>query len=301
MDQVFLCATGAEANEGAIKLARKWGSLHKAGAFEIITMQNSFHGRTLATMAAGKPGFAERFPPIMAGFVHVPFGDLAAVRAAFSPKTVAVMLEPIQGEAGVVAAPDGFLRALRELTREQGVLLILDEIQTGMGRTGRLFACEHESVTPDIMSVAKGIGAGLPLAALLARDEVSCFAPGDQGGTYTAHVLMCAAGSAVLQELQRPGFLEHVRAMGERMREGLFALASKYGAGPVHGKGLLLALSLPGDLATDVVNAAFERGLLINAARPNRLRFMPALNVTLDEVETMLLGLDSALQCVFST
>jgi acetylornithine/N-succinyldiaminopimelate aminotransferase len=301
MDRAFLCSTGAEANEGAIKLARKWGSLHKAGAHEIITMQGSFHGRTLATMAAsGKPGFAERFLPISPGFVHVPFADLQALEAAINQRSVAVMVEPIQGEAGVVPLPPGFLRTLRELTEAHDLLLIADEIQTGMGRTGRLFACEHESVRPDIMTVAKGIGAGVPLAALLAREAVSCFAPGDQGGTYTAHPLMSAVGSAVLHEIDRPAFLAHVNAMSAALRMGLSRLSEKHGAGEVHGAGLLLALSLPKPVAAEVVSAALARGLLINAAQPARLRFMPALNLTLDEVEAMLSALDSALGCVLT-
>ena len=298
MDRAFFCSTGAEANEGAIKLARKWGGLHRNGAFEIITLQGSFHGRTLATMAASaKPGFAERFPPITPGFVHVPHGDLTAIEKAITPRTVAVMLEPIQGEAGVVTLPEGFLRALHELTRSHNMLLIADEIQTGMGRTGRLFACEHESVTPDIMTVAKGIGAGVPLAALLAREAVSCFASGDQGGTYTAHPLMCAVGSAVLHAINQPAFLQHVTSMGAHMRKGLSELSQRHNLGQVYGAGLLLALSLPQPIAAEVTDAAMERGLLINAARPDRLRFMPALNITLDEIERMLTVLDSALGC----
>jgi acetylornithine/N-succinyldiaminopimelate aminotransferase len=208
------------------------------------------------------------------------------------------MLEPIQGEAGVVTMPPGYLRALRELTEAHDVLLIADEIQTGMGRTGRLFACEHEAVRPDIMTLAKGIGAGVPLAALLAREAVSCFAPGDQGGTYTAHPLMCAVGAAVLRTINQPAFLDHVQAMGARMRAGLEALSADHNIGDVHGSGLLLALSLPQPSAADVVEAALERGLLINAAQPDRLRFMPALNVTLDEIDRMLTVLDSALGCV---
>jgi acetylornithine/N-succinyldiaminopimelate aminotransferase len=298
LDRAFFCSTGAEANEGAIKLARKWGSLHKDGAYEIITLQGSFHGRTLATMAAsGKPGFAQRFPPITPGFVHVPFADLTAIEKAIAPRSVAVMIEPIQGEAGVVTLPQGFLRALRELTESHKLLLIADEIQTGMGRTGRLFACEHESVRPDIMTVAKGIGAGVPLAALLAREAVSCFAAGDQGGTYTAHPLMCAVGSAVLHAVGQPAFLEHVTKMGARLREGLSELATRHSLGAVSGAGLLLALSMPQPMAAGVVDAAFARGLLINAPRPDRLRFMPALNITLDEIEHMLTVLDSAFGC----
>jgi acetylornithine/N-succinyldiaminopimelate aminotransferase len=247
--------------------------------------------------ASAKPGFAERFPPVTPGFVHVPHGDLTAIENAITPRTVAVMLEPIQGEAGVVTLPEGFLRALRELTTSHNMLLIADEIQTGMGRTGRLFACEHESVTPDIMTVAKGIGAGVPLAALLAREAVSCFAAGDQGGTYTAHPLMCAVGSAVLHAIDQPAFLEHVTRMGTHLRKGLGELSQRYDLGQVSGAGLLLALSMPQPIAAEVTEAAFDRGLLINAARPDRLRFMPALNITLDEIDRMLTVLDSALGC----
>lgn len=302
LERVFFCSSGAEANEGAFKLARKWGALHRSGAYEIVTMQGGFHGRTLAAMAAsGKRGFAERFAPVMPGFVHVPYGDLAAVSSVISERTVAVMLEPIQGEAGVITPPPGFIQAVRQLTESKGVLLIADEIQTGMGRTGCLFGCERDAVRPDIMTLAKGIGAGVPLAALLARSEVCCFAPGDQGGTYTAHPLMCAVGLAVLHELQREGFLEHVNLASARLRSGLRALADRYPVGPVHGAGLLLALSLGKPVAADVVAAAFERGLLINAPQPDRLRFMPALNVTLDEIDEMLTVLDSVLGYVNMT
>ncbi|HEY2734301.1 MAG TPA: aminotransferase class III-fold pyridoxal phosphate-dependent enzyme, partial [Polyangiales bacterium] len=225
LDHAFLCSTGAEANEGAIKLARKWGSLHRSGRYEIITTVGSFHGRTLAMMAAsGKPHFAERFPPIMPGFVHVPFDDVSAVERAIGDRTVAVMLEPIQGEGGVVVPRRGYLPAVRALTEAHGLLLILDEIQTGIGRTGTLFASESEGVRPDIMTLGKGLGAGLPLAALLARREVSCFAPGDQGATFSGHPLMCAVGAAVLEEVSAPSFLDRVRRSGEHLSNGLRAL-----------------------------------------------------------------------------
>jgi acetylornithine/N-succinyldiaminopimelate aminotransferase len=296
LERVFFCATGAEANEGAIKLARKWGALHRQGAHEIITLAGSFHGRTLATMAAsGKPGFAQRFAPVMPGFVHAAHGDIGALERALHAGTVAVMLEPIQGEAGVVCLPPGYLRAVRALTEARGVLLIVDEIQTGMGRTGRLFACEHEGVRPDIMTLAKGIGAGVPLAALLARESVSCFVPGDQGGTYTQHPLTCAVGRAVLRELTSEGFLSRAAARGERLRHGLARL------GPVRGQGLLLALDLGAPIAEAVVRAAFERGLLLNAPRPELLRFMPALNVSDEEIEEMLSVLNASLHAVRET
>jgi acetylornithine/N-succinyldiaminopimelate aminotransferase len=299
LDHAFFCSSGAEANEGAIKLARKWGQLRRGGAFEIITARGSFHGRTLATMAAsGKPGFAALFPPSMPGFVHVPFGDSAAVEQAISERTVAVMVEPIQGEGGVQVPPPAYLAALRELTRARGVLLILDEIQTGMGRTGKLFAAEHASVVPDIMTLGKGLGGGLPLAALLARRDVSCFAPGDQGGTFSGHPLGCAVGLAVLTALTREGFLDHVQAAGAHLAAGLARLAAIYGGLGARGAGLLWALGLPAAVGPAVVTAALGEGLLINSPQPDLLRFMPALNVTLEEIDSMLALLERALRSV---
>jgi len=185
LHQVFLANSGAEANEGAIKLARRWGTKYRGGAYEIITMDHGFHGRTLATMSAsGKPQWEQLYEPKVTGFVKVPLNELAAVAAAITPQTVAVMLEPIQGEAGVFEATIPYMRALRALTRDKGVLFILDEIQTGIGRTGRMFGFEHAGTTPDIMTLAKGLGGGVPLAALVAHRDVSCFEYGDQGGTF---------------------------------------------------------------------------------------------------------------------
>src|SRR4029453_18187146 len=204
LDQVFLCNSGAEANEGAIKLARKWGARYRGGAFEIITMHSSFHGRTLATMAAsGKPGWDDIFPPKVPGFRKVPLGDLAAVADPITPATVAVMLEPIQGEAGVFAAGDEYLRALSALTMERGILLILDEIQTGVGRTGRFFGYQHAGVAPDIITIGKGLGGGVPVGALVPPGRVSCFEHGDQGGTFNGSPLMAAVGCAVVETVAR--------------------------------------------------------------------------------------------------
>ena len=198
-DQVFFANSGAEANEGAIKLARKYGAKYKNGAFEIITFEGGFHGRTLATMSAsGKKAFEPLFEPKVSGFRKARLNDLDSVKALISDNTVAVMLEPIQGEAGVWPATDQFLGELRALTKEHGLLLIVDEIQTGMGRTGKLFHYEHAGIEPDIMTLGKGIGGGVPLAALLATEHASCFEHGDQGGTFNGNPLMCAAGLAVL-------------------------------------------------------------------------------------------------------
>jgi acetylornithine/N-succinyldiaminopimelate aminotransferase len=288
LDQVFLCNSGAEANEGAIKLARKWGQRFRRGAFEIVTTQGAFHGRTLATMSAsGKPAFEPLFEPKVPGFRKVPLNDLAAMQAAITERTIAVMLEPIQGEAGVIPADDDYLKTLRALTRERGVLLILDEIQTGVGRTGRFCAYEHVSVEPDIVTLGKGLGAGVPLAALVATREVCCFEPGDQGGTFNGNPLMAAVGCAVVETVDRPEFLAAVREIGDYLTARLQALSADTGHGLVRGRGLLRALALNGVDAGKVVDTALERGLLINAPRPDSLRFMPALTVTRAEVDRM--------------
>ncbi len=299
LDEVFLCNSGAEANEGAIKLARKWGSRHRGGAFEIVTMEHGFHGRTLATMAAsGKPGWDTLFQPKVPGFPKVPLGDLEAVRKAVTPETVAVMLEPIQGEAGVFVAADDWLRDLRKLTRDLGILLILDEIQTGIGRTGRMYGYEHAGIEPDIVTLGKGLGGGTPIAALVASAGASVFEYGDQGGTFNGNALMAAVGCAVVTAVRAPGFLDSVATSGRYLAERLGALAAELGHGEVRGRGLLVALQLQGRDATKVARAALDRGLLINAPRPDTLRFMPSLTVSRDEIDGMLerlrLSLDSA-------
>lgn len=296
LERVFFANSGAEANEGAIKLARKWGQVHRGGAYEIITMINGFHGRTLATMSAtGKPQWQRLFEPKVPGFVKVPLNDLHAVEQSLSERTVAVMLEPIQGEAGVVPASAEFLQGLRALTREKGILLILDEIQTGMGRTGRLFAHQQADIEPDIMTLGKGLGGGVPLAALLTRETVCCFEPGDQGGTFNGNPLMTAAGVAVLETLLQPGFLDQVDAKGAYLREQLETLSRRRGLGEVRGRGLLLALKLGREGAPQVARRAFEQGLLLNAPRPNVLRFMPALTVSREEIDDMAARLDDIL------
>jgi acetylornithine/N-succinyldiaminopimelate aminotransferase len=297
LGDVFLCNSGAEANEGAIKLARKWGARHRGGAFEIITMEHAFHGRTLATMSASnKPGWDTLFEPKVPGFPKVPLGDLEAVRRAVTPMTTAVMLEPIQGEAGVLMASDDWLRGLRQLTREAGILLIVDEIQTGIGRTGRLFGYEHAGIQPDIMTLGKGLGGGVPIAALVASGSASCFEYGDQGGTFNGAPLMAAVGCAVLETVLAPGFLDTVAATGAYLAARLRALSAELGHGEVRGRGLLLALALKKLDAGKVVQAALDRGLLINAPRPDSLRFMPSLTVSRDEIDQMMALLRESLQ-----
>lgn len=301
-DKVFFANSGAEANEGAIKLARRYGQIHRNGAYKIITFTNAFHGRTLATMSAsGKPGWDTLFAPQVDGFPKATYNDIASVEALIDDQTIAVMLEPVQGEAGVVPATDEFLQQLRELTRKHGLLLIVDEVQTGMGRTGKMFAYQHAGIEPDIMTLGKGIGGGVPLSALLAREEVSCFRPGDQGGTYNGNPLMTAVGVAVFDTLAAPGFLENVVTLGELLAQRSLAFSAKWGMQGERGRGLLRALVLDREDGGQIVEAARDLapvGLLVNSPRPNLLRFMPALNVTPEEIDIQFELLDQAFRQV---
>jgi acetylornithine/N-succinyldiaminopimelate aminotransferase len=295
-DQVFFTNSGAEANEGAIKLARRYGTLHRNGAYEIITFDGAFHGRTLATMSAsGKKAFEPLFEPKVLGFPKAQLNDLASVKRLINERTIGVMLEPIQGEAGVWPATDQFLRDLRALTKAQGLLLIFDEIQTGIGRTGKLFHYEHADIEPDIMTLGKGIGGGVPLGALLATEAASCFEHGDQGGTFNGNPLMCAAGLAVLSQIGEPAFLKVVTDTGLFLASELQRISARHGLGEVRGRGLLLALDLKHPIGASIVAQAHEAGILLNAPRPDALRFMPALNVTKGEIAEMIDGLDAIL------
>jgi acetylornithine/N-succinyldiaminopimelate aminotransferase len=299
LQRVFFANSGAEANEGAVKLARKWGQKHKNGAYEIITMDHAFHGRTLAMMSAsGKAEWKQLYEPKVPGFPKAVLNDLGSVRAAINERTVGIMLELIQGEAGVFVATDDFMKGLRDLAREKGILLILDEIQTGMGRTGKLFGYEHYSVEPDIMTLAKGLGGGVPLAALVAKENFCCFEVGDQGGTFNGNSLMMAVGIAVIEELTKPRFLGKVTEVGAYLQKRLEDLAKQHGFGEVRGKGLLWAIDLNKEIGPQVVEEALNRGLLINSPRKNTLRFMPALTVTREEIDRMIDILKGVLQKV---
>ena len=306
-DRVFFANSGAEANEGAIKLARKWGRKHKGGAYEIITTVNSFHGRTLATMSAsGKPGWDTMFAPQVPGFPKAEFNNLESVAALITDKTVAIMLEPVQGEGGVNCATPDFMQGLRRLADEHGLLLICDEVQTGIGRLGHLFGYQHFAIEPDIMTLGKGIGGGVPLAALLAKEHASVFEHGDQGGTYNGNPLMAAVGLAVVGEVMQPEFLERVRALGAHLAASLTRLGAELGLGAERGIGLLRALELKRDIGSGVVASARDglagrpgwenSGLLLNSPRPSLLRFMPALNVTTGEIDLMIDGLRRAIE-----
>ncbi|MEN7526002.1 MULTISPECIES: acetylornithine transaminase [unclassified Cupriavidus] len=291
-DKVFFANSGAEANEGAIKLARKWGRKHKNGAFEIITMDHSFHGRTLATMSAsGKAGWDTIFAPQVPGFPKAELNNLASVEALITDKTVGIMLEPVQGEGGVIPATREFMQGLRALADKHKLLFIVDEVQTGCGRCGTLFAYELSGVEPDIMTLGKGIGGGVPLSALLCKSDVASFEAGDQGGTYNGNPLMTAVGSSVISQLTAPGFLDDVKAKSAYLSEQLLALSAEFGLGGERGEGLLRALVLGKDIGPQIVEEAREMnptGLLLNAPRPNLLRFMPALNVTREEIDQMI-------------
>ncbi len=302
-DRVFFANSGAEANEGAIKLARKYGRLHPNARgerrHEIITFDHSFHGRTLATMSAsGKPGWDVMYAPQVEGFPKADLNDIASVERLITDRTIGVMLEPVQGEGGVIPATREFMQQLRALTKERGLLMMVDEVQSGMGRCGMLFAHQLSGVEPDIMSLGKGIGGGVPLAALLCREEIACFEPGDQGGTYNGNPLMTAVGIAVIEALTAPGFQEHVVEMGDYLRSQLLMLCERHGLVGERGEGLLRALMLGKDIGPKVVEAArglAPVGLLLNSPRPDLLRFMPALNVTRAEIDQMIGMLSSVL------
>lgn len=295
-DRVFFANSGAEANESAIKLARKWGQKtpNEKGEsrHEIITFDHSFHGRTLATMSAsGKPGWDKIFAPQVSGFHKADLNDIATVENLITDRTVAVMLEPVQGEGGVIPASREFMQALRKLTKDRKLLLIVDEVQTGMGRTGELFAYQLSGIEPDIMTLGKGIGGGVPLSAMLCKEEVACFEPGDQGGTYNGNPLMTAVGSAVLKALLEPGFLPSVREKGDYLRGQLLKLTERFGLVGERGEGLLRALKLGRPIGPQIVELARDMGpvgLLLNSPRPDLLRFMPALNVSTEEIDQMI-------------
>jgi len=286
-DKVFFCNSGAEANEGAVKLARKYGKLHLNGAYEVITAMNSFHGRTLAMVAAtGQPKFQQPYTPLPSGFINVEYDSIDAIKAATGKKTCAVMLEAIQGEGGVNIPKEDYLKEVRSWCDEKGILLILDEIQTGMGRTGILFAYQQSGIEPDIMTLAKGLAGGVPIGALLAKERASVFEPGDHGSTFGGNPLSCAVGYATLKYILEHGVVENCRRMGNYLMSCLDSLKSKLDfIVEVRGRGLLVALEFCSDIAEGVVKACLEKGLLLNAVKPSALRFMPPLIIGEREVD----------------
>ncbi len=289
LSQVHFSNSGSEANEVAIKLARKWGQINRPSASEIITTHNSFHGRTLATMAAGgKPGWDKLFPPQVPGFHKVDFGNIDTMADAIGDKTLAIMVEPIQGEAGVIVPPPDYLAELRQLADQHGVLLILDEIQTGVGRTGSFFAFEQHDIKPDIVSLGKGLGGGVPISATIAADHVCCFEHGDQGGTYNGNPLMTAVALAVVGEVCQPAFMQSVQARGDYLKMQLQERASEFEFKQTRGAGLLQTIELSTPNAATLQQQAMHAGLLINAPRPATIRLMPALNICDSQIDDAL-------------
>ena len=280
--RVFFCNSGAEANEAMLKLARKFhADRGHPERNEIVACTDSFHGRTLFTVTAGgQPKYQQGFEPLVPGVRHVPYGDLAALDAALGPKTAAFIVEPIQGESGVVPSPEGYLEAARELTRKRGVLLCLDEVQTGLGRTGRTWFHEWLGIAPDLMSSAKGLGGGFPIGALLASEVVGAhLGPGSHGSTFGGNPLACAVSLAVLREL-KGGVLERSRDVAARLRAGLEALTAAGRVDRVRGRGMLLGVVLRGVAAGEVMKGARDRGLLVNAIGDDVIRLAPPLTLS---------------------
>jgi len=300
LDKVFLCNSGAEANEGAVKLARRYGKHHLNGAYEVITATGSFHGRTLGMVAAtGQPKFQEPYVPLPSGFVNVEYNSIEAIRAATSPQTCAVMLEPVQGEGGVNLPDDNYLAAVRAWCDQQGILLILDEIQTGIGRMGTLFAYEQYGVEPDIMTLAKGLASGIPIGAILAKESAAVFTPGEHGSTFGGNPVACAASYATVKFVIENDIPGNARKVGEYLMAGLKDLSQKHQAiTDVRGRGLLSAIEFSQDIAQAVVMACLERGLLVNKLKPDALRFMPPLTIGNAEVDEALGILDKALTSI---
>lgn len=299
LNKVFIANSGAESNEGAMKLARKFGKMKSADKFEIVTAEHSFHGRTLATLTAtGQPKYQEGYEPLPGGFRYVPFNDKKALEAVVSAKTCAVLIEPIQGEGGVHVPLDGYLQYARELCDKHGAVLIFDEIQSGMGRTGTFLACQGYGVKPDIVTLAKGLAGGVPIGAFMATDEVAAaFSPGDHGSTFGGNPLACAAALAVLNVIEKENLMANALSMGTYLMNELENLKKKYPAliKIVRGKGLMVGaeLSKPG---REVVDRCMAQGAIINCTAGNVLRFVPPLDIRREHVDEVVAILDGVLE-----
>ncbi len=297
MDRVFFCNSGAEANEGASKLARKYGKLHRNGAYDIITANNSFHGRTMAMMAAtGQAHYQDNWRPLMPGFVNVDYNDVEAIKNATTDNTCAVMLEPVQGEGGVNVPDPDYFAQVRAWCDEKQLLLIADEVQTGMGRLGTLFGYEKFGVEPDVITMAKGLGAGAPLGAFLCKQACAVLEPGDHGSTFGGNALTTAAGAAGAQVLVEENWSQKGAETGEYLYGKLRSLQDKYDfVEEVRGMGMLLGMQMSDDRAAAVIAETVANGLILNAVRPNTIRFMPPLTTSRDEIDKAMAILDAAL------
>ncbi len=303
LDKIFFCNSGAEAAEGAVKLARRYGKLHLDGAYEVITTTGSFHGRTLAmTAATGQPKFQQPYAPLPTGFINVEYNSSEAIKAATTSQTCAVMLEPIQGEGGVNVPDDDYLAAVRDWCNQKGILLILDEIQTGIGRVGTLFAYEQSDVEPDIMTLGKGLASGVPIGAILSKEKADVFTAGEHGSTFGGNPLACAAGHTTVKFVIDNNIAENARKVGQYLIAKLESLKQKYPfITDVRGRGFLVALEFGSDIAPSVATSCLDMGLLVNRLNPNALRFIPPLIIGNGEVDEALGILDKALSGVGST
>ena len=287
LDRVFFGNSGAEAVEGALKLARRYGKKNRDGAYQVITAFNSFHGRTMSTIAAtGQPHYQENFQPLTPGFVHVDYDDVEAIIAATTDETAAVMLEPIQGEGGVNIPADDYLKRVRDWCDKQGLLLILDEVQTGLGRLGSLFGYQEYGVEPDVMTLAKGLGGGVPIGAFLSKDYCMALEPGDHGSTFGGNALTTAASYASTKFILDNDIPSQAKATGQSLMDKLEDLKTRFSnISEVRGKGMLIALEFDEDIAADALSKANETGVLLNMVKPNTLRLMPALNISEEDVD----------------
>lgn len=297
-DKVFFANSGAEANEGAIKLARKYASLKYGDKrYKVVSAKNSFHGRTFGALTAtGQDKYHKGFGPLLQGFKYVPYNDIDALYDAIDDEVCAIMLEVVQGEGGVYEAKPEYIKAARDICDKKDILLIIDEVQTGLGRTGKLFAYEHYGITPDIMTLAKALGGGFPIGAIVAKESKSVFLPGDHASTFGGNPLACAAGIAVMKEMTKEGFLDNVMKNGAYFREKLESLKEKYSViKEIRGKGLMIGCQMDIDEAGDIVVKAMEKGLLINCVNHNVLRFVPPLNISKEDIDTAIIIIDDVL------
>jgi acetylornithine/N-succinyldiaminopimelate aminotransferase len=283
----FFSNSGAEANEGAIKLARKYGRLHRNGAYEVISMERSFHGRTLATTSAtGQAKYQETWVPLADGFKQVPFNDLAAVKQATTAKTVAILVEPVQGEGGIYPADQAYIQGLRQWCDEQNLVLIADEVQAGMGRTGRFFSWEHYGIRPDIVTMAKGLAGGVPIGAMLTGERTNVFTAGDHGTTFGGNPIACAAGVATIQTIDREELLPKIAELGRYLQGKLLDLQQRYPViTEVRGLGMMQAFDVQNELAPAIVKTALDYGLLLNNVGPKTVRMIPPLIVTRADID----------------
>lgn len=287
MDKAFFCNSGAEAVEGLIKLARKWGKEKRNGAYEIIVAEDAFHGRTLATVAASaNERYRAPFTPLPEGFPRVPYNDVEAIKAATTGKTVAVLLEPLQGEGGVNVPDDDYLPAVREWCDEAGILLLLDEVQTGAGRTGKLFCFQHYGIEPDALAVAKALAGGVPIGAFMAKDSAALLGPGEHGTTFGGNALACEVGYSVLKYMIDNDLPAQVTKRGQHLERRLNSLADRQPMiTEVRGKGLIWAIELDRPASEQAVARCLEAGLLINGVKPTALRFVPPFTVSESELD----------------